>query len=156
MADAPTFPVLLQCIPPPRRQRCLIPIEELPEIDDPCDPAGWAANESYRIIDSNRHVFTATHDGSVYHFCDSGERVTDTDLRELMCENIRNVGCAPKQFFDSARSLEGNELFEFSFRFAQELPEMTTGLRVVGCTLILVLCSAAFVLPFLLVKFFWR
>src|SRR5437773_2051725 len=115
MAHTPTFPVLLQCIPQPKWQQSLIPIESPNFDDEPGDPPGWMAADGYRVIDRDRRTFSATFDGQNFAFVPTGS-VTDEELRELMSQNLRSLRRSSRDYLERAHSLHGQDLFDHTFR----------------------------------------
>jgi hypothetical protein len=146
LGEAPTFPVLLQCIPQPTSQRSLIPIESSNFDDVPGDPPGWVANDGYRIIDRDHRVFSAVFDGAAYSFAANGT-VRDDELRELMMRNFRSLGRSSCDYMERAKSLHGQELFDYTFQTAQALPTMSAAMHTGGCALIVFLCLLAAAIP---------
>jgi hypothetical protein len=147
----PKFPVIIQIVPQPRWQRSLVPVNDLAAIVDSGDPPGWVADSSYQIIDSERVVFTASYVDGKYSFHGSERRVSDNELKELMCANLKAVRQTSTEYVASAAELCGTELFTFTYQWIQGTPDMSAQLRALGCTFIIMLCSLAFVTPVLVV-----
>ena len=155
MGHTPTFPVLLQCIPQPEWQRSLIPIESPNFEDEPGDPPGWVASGGYRMIDRDGRTFSATFDGQNYEFAATGS-VTDEELRELMSQNLRSLRRSSHEYLECARSLHGQDLFDYTFRTAQAVPAMSATMHAGGCVLIAILCVLAAAIPAGLIWWFLR
>ncbi|MBC7783901.1 MAG: hypothetical protein H7144_08670 [Burkholderiales bacterium] len=155
LSDTPTFPVLLQCIPQTKWQRSLIPAASNDFHNDLDDPPGWRAIDGYRIIDRERRIFSAEFDGSSYSFSSDGS-VTDDELRELMVRNLHALGRSKADYVERAKSLHGQDLFDYTFQTVEELPEMSAAMHVGGCLLIASLCILAAAIPAGIIWWFFR
>jgi hypothetical protein len=145
--ESPSFPLFLHIQPEPRWQRSLIPLGSLDAMENSGDPPGWVAVGGYRILSRDRRVFSAEYDGSRYHFRATGERLTDIELRELMCRNLGYLRKPTSDYLGRAATLSDVELFDFTFAQAGRLPDMSPALRIAGCAFIIALCLLALVIP---------
>jgi hypothetical protein len=147
-----TFPALLHVVPEPRWQHVLIPLRNASELDDLLgsldDPAGWAAG--CRLIDATRRIQTLAYGEEVYEFQSSEEILEDAQLRQLICRNFAALGCDASAFEVQTRDLSGRPLFEAFVEHAANLPEIRPSVRALVLVAILLLISAAFVVPGLL------
>ncbi len=144
---SPRFPALLFNERATHWQRSLIPVPELRALSGHGDPQGWAASPMYHLVDSDRRVFSISYAENQYSLSDTSDRLSDSQLINLMTGNLRALRKSPDEFLETAGSATGDKLFRMIYERTLDLPQMSTALHVAGCVFILVLGVAAFAVP---------